>query len=106
MRDRARAPHHERMPRYLIERTFPDGLEVPTTNEGAKALRGIIDNNAAEGVTWVHSYVSADRQRTYCIYDAPDPEAIRTVAGVNNLPVDQIEEVRVLDPYFYVESLA
>ena len=54
----------------------------------------------------MHSYVSADRQRTYCIYDAPDPEAIRTVAGVNNLPVDEIKEVRVLDPYFYVESLA
>jgi len=94
------------MPRYLIERTFPDGLEVPTTKEGAKALVGIIDNNATEGVTWVHSYVSSDRQRTYCIYDAPDPEAIRTVAGVNNLPVDAINEVRVLDPYFYVESLA
>jgi len=87
--------HDQRMPRYLIERTFPDGLEVPTTKEGAKALVGIIDNNATEGVTWVHSYVSADRQRTYCIYDAPDPEAIRAV-----------NEVRVLDPYFYVESLA
>ncbi len=94
------------MPRYMIERTFPDGLEVPTTSEGAKALVGIIQNNAAEGVTWVHSYVSADRGSTYCIYDAPNPEAIRTVAGTNNLPVDAIKEVRVLDPYFYVESVA
>ena len=94
------------MPRYLIERTFPDGLEVPTTNEGAKALVGIIDNNAEQGVTWIHSYVSADRKNTYCIYDAPTPEAIRTVAGTNNLPVDAITEVRVLDPYFYVESVA
>jgi hypothetical protein len=106
MRGARREAHDQRMPRYLIERTFPDGLEVPTTKEGAKALVGIIDNNATEGVTWVHSYVSSDRQRTYCIYDAPDPEAIRTVAGVNNLPVDAINEVRVLDPYFYVESLA
>ena len=94
------------MPRYMIERTFPTGLEVPTTGDGANALFGIIENNAAEGVTWVHSYVTADRRSTYCVYDAPNPEAIRTVAGANNLPVDQIKEVRVLDPYFYVESSA
>jgi hypothetical protein len=61
---------------------------------------------AAPGPHVGHSYVSADRQRASCIYDAPDPESISTVAGVNNLPVDQIKEVRVLDPYFYVESLA
>ncbi len=94
------------MPRYMIERTFPAGLEVPTTHEGAAAMLGIIGNNAAEGVTWVHSYVTADRGSTYCVYDAPNPEAIRTVAGTNSLPVDQIKEVRVLDPYFYVESSA
>jgi hypothetical protein len=35
------------------------------------------------------------------VYDAPEPEAIRRVATVNDLPVDAITEVRVLDPYFY-----
>ena len=51
--------------------------------------------------------VGRSRQRTRAASTtAPDPDAIRTVAGVNNLPVDEIEEVRVLDPYFYVESLA
>ena len=61
---------------------IPDRADLPGAASrcrplegGAKALVGIIDNNAAAGVTWVHSYVSADRQRTYCIYDAPDPEA-------------------------------
>lgn len=92
------------MPRYLVERTFPDGLEVPTTDTGAKAMLGIVEGNAGHGVTWVHSYVTADRTHTYCIYDAPDPEAIRSAAGTNSLPVDRISEVRVLDPYFYVES--
>lgn len=57
--------------------------------------------NASEGVTWVHSYVTPDRKHTYCIYDGPSPEAIRTVAQRNELPVDSIAEVSVLDPYFY-----
>jgi hypothetical protein len=52
-------------------------------------------------VTWVHSYVSPDRKKTFCIYDSPTPEAIRTVAGRNGLPVDHITEVSTLDPYFY-----
>jgi Protein of unknown function (DUF4242) len=49
----------------------------------------------------VHSYVSADKHTTFCIYDGPTPEAIRKTAARNTLPVDQITEVRVLDPYFY-----
>ena len=51
--------------------------------------------------TWVHSYVTEDKKKTFCVYDAPSPEAIRRAARRNNLPVDQITEVRVLDPYFY-----
>lgn len=92
------------MPRYLVERTFSEGLVIPTTDAGAAACRTVVENNAAQGVTWVHSYVSADKGTTYCIYDAPTPEAIRAVAQVNGLPVDQITEVRVLDPYFYVQA--
>ncbi len=92
------------MPRYLVERTFPDGLEIPTDKAGAETCVSVVDQNATEGVSWVHSYVTPDRVTTYCIYDAPDPEAIRRAAGLNGLPVDRISEVRVLDPYFYVES--
>jgi len=89
------------MSRYLVERTFPDGLSIPQTEAGAKAVRSVVDTNAKDGVTWVHSYVSPDRQKTFCIYDGPSPEAIRTVAERNKLPVDRITEVWVLDPYFY-----
>ncbi len=53
------------------------------------------------GVTWVHSYVSEDLRKTWCVYDAPNLDAIREVAQRNNLPIDHIESVRVLDPYFY-----
>jgi hypothetical protein len=89
------------MPRYIVERNFPKGLSVPATEEGARACMSVIANNASDGVTWIHSYVTIDRSKTFCIYDAPNPEAIRKVAGANNLPVDKITPVRVLDPYFY-----
>jgi hypothetical protein len=89
------------MPRYLIERTFPAGLSIPQTADGAKAVQQVVDNNAMDGVTWVHSYVNPERTKTFCVYDGPSPEAIRTVAERNKLPVDRITEVSVLDPYFY-----
>ncbi len=60
-----------------------------------------MSRNAEGGVTWVHSYVSPDKKQTYCIYDAPSPEAIRNAARRSSLPVDKITEVSVLDPYFY-----
>ena len=65
------------------------------------ACCGVVARNAGEGVSWVHSYVSADKTKTFCIYDAPTPEAIRAAAGTTGLPVDQISRVTVLDPYFY-----
>jgi hypothetical protein len=89
------------MPRYLVERTFPEGLAIPMDEQGAKATRSVVDGNSAHGVTWVHSYVNPDNTATYCIYDGPSTDAIRSAAEVNGLPVDRITEVRVLDPYFY-----
>ena len=89
------------MPRYVIERTFPNGLHVPVNQEGAHALLDIVNRNSEQGVTWIHSYVSKDKSRSFCIYDAPTPEAIRAVAQRNALPVNSITEVSVLAPYFY-----
>jgi Protein of unknown function (DUF4242) len=89
------------MPRFLVERSFADGLQIPADEQGAKACLVVVDGNATEGVTWVHSYVTPDRRRTFCVYDGPSPEAIRRAAQTNQLPVDRITEVRVLDPYFY-----
>jgi Protein of unknown function (DUF4242) len=89
------------MPRYMVQRTFEEGLHIPIANGGADVCQGVVDRNAEEGVTWVHSYVSADKGTTFCVYDAPTPEAIRKTAARNELPVDQITEVRVLDPYYY-----
>jgi hypothetical protein len=89
------------VPRYLVQRTFTDGLHIPMNDEGAKTCLSVVDRNADVGVTWVHSYVSSDKSVTYCVYDGPSPEAIRAAATSNGLPVDQITEVTVLDPYFY-----
>lgn len=68
------------MPRYLIERTFPGGLNIPMNADGAGVCRAVVETNATNGVTWVHSYVSTDGKTTHCIYDAPDADAIRRVA--------------------------
>lgn len=90
------------MPRYVVERTFPDGLRIPVDPQGSQICLNVVEQNADQGVTWVHSYVSEDKTTTYCVYDAPSPEAIRTAASRNELPVNRITQVRVLDPYFYV----
>ena len=92
------------MPRYMVERTFDGGLHIPTDSEGAKTCLSVVDTNGGEGVTWVHSYVTDDKSKTFCIYDGPSPESIQRAAQANGLPVDSVNEVRVLDPYFYTAS--
>ena len=89
------------MPRYLVQRTFRGGLELPLTPEGASASDLIVWHNLEEQVNWVRSFVTTDRHTTYCIYDGPSPEAVRRAARRNGQPVDRITEVRVLDPWFY-----
>jgi hypothetical protein len=85
----------------MVERTFADGLTIPQSAEGAETCLSVVGANASHGVTWVHSYVTGDHSKTFCIYDGPSPEAIRAAAGDTGLPIDAISEVSVLDPYFY-----
>jgi hypothetical protein len=89
------------MPRYIVQRSFPDGLQIPVADGGVEICRAVVEKNSEDGVTWLSSYVSEDKTRTFCVYDAPTPEAIRKTAAGNELPVDEITQVRVLDPYFY-----
>lgn len=53
------------MPRYLVERTFDDGLRIPINDDGAGICRSVVAGNADFGVTWVHSYVSDDKGTTW-----------------------------------------
>jgi hypothetical protein len=89
------------MKRFLVERTFPNGLIIPINEEGRMMCLSVVSNNAEDNVTWIHSYVTKDKKKTFCIYDAPSEAAIRKSAKANGLPVDNITEVSVLDPYFY-----
>jgi hypothetical protein len=89
------------MPRYLVERLFPAGLPIGADAAGAEACREVIQRNAEDGVTWVNSFVTTDRRRTYCVYDAPSPESLRRAAFRNALPVTRIVEVHELSPYFH-----
>jgi Protein of unknown function (DUF4242) len=89
------------VPRYIVERLFPDRLLITAGAEGVERVLAIVERNGDEGVTWIHSYVSDDRRKTFCVYDAPTPEAIRKTGARNDLPVERITQVRVLDPYFY-----
>ena len=91
----------ETMKRFLVERTWPDGIHIPLDNKGNGICQSIISNNSEEKVFWVHSYVTADKGKSFCIYDGPNENAIRDAAALNNQPVDRITEVRVFDPYFY-----
>src|SRR3954454_23399353 len=63
------------MPLYMIERAFAQDVDV--SGDDVKLIDEI---NADEGVRWVFSFLSADRRRTYCLYEAPSPEAIIAAA--------------------------
>jgi len=76
------------MPRYLIERNFAE--QIGLTKEAVESVNRI---NGEEGVAWIFSFLSADKRKTYCLYEAPNPEAIRAAARRNNLPADVIIEV-------------
>ena len=76
------------MPLFLIERNFPGALELDA--QGVAAIRAV--NNDA-GVNWLYSFLSADRRKTYCLYEAPSIEAIRKAAERAGIPADVITEV-------------
>src|SRR5919201_4032301 len=83
------------MPLYMIERRFADQLEL--TADDVKLIEEI---NADEGVRWLFSFLSADRHRTYCLYEAPSPDAILAAARRVNVPADEIVEVGAATPQF------
>jgi hypothetical protein len=88
------------VPRYIVERTYNELWDIGTDEFGAEKCRNVVERNLDLGVTWLMSYVSLDKTRSYCVYDAPHPEAIRKTAARNALPVDSITQVTVFDPYF------
>ncbi len=76
------------MPIFMVERNFAEALE-PSLD----VTDGINRINVQEGVRWLYSFLSADKRKTYCLYEAPSPEAIRSAAARAGLPADVVVEV-------------
>ncbi len=83
------------MPLFMIERTFAEQLDLTTDD-----ITMIEEVNADEGVRWLFSFLSADRRRTYCLYEAPAAEAIVAAARRANVPADVVVEVGPGTPEF------
>ena len=78
---------------FLVERNFAEKLQV--TPEGAASINKV---NTEIGVQWLISFLSADKKKTYCLYEASSAEAIREAASRNGVPADVIIEVGELMP--------
>jgi hypothetical protein len=83
------------MPLYVIERSFADQLDLSTED-----VELIEEANGDAGVRWLFSFLSADRRRTYCLYEAPSPDAILAAAKKANVPADVVVEVSAATPQF------
>ena len=81
------------MPLYVIERKFADQLDLTTDD-----VRAIDAVNADEGVSWLFSFITADKLRTYCLYEAPSPDKLMDAARRANVPADSIIEVTRFTP--------
>ncbi|SHJ80207.1 Protein of unknown function [Ruegeria lacuscaerulensis ITI-1157] len=81
------------MPRYIIERNFAEQLDL-----GDDDKIKIKEINDEEGIEWIFSFLSADKRKTYCLYEAPDAESLRKAAKRLNIPADVITPVDRIDP--------
>ena len=73
---------------FIIERNFATALNV-----SADELKEIVDINALVGVKWLYSFLSADKRKTYCLYEAESGDAIREAARRAGLPADVVIEL-------------
>ena len=89
------------MPLFVIERNFAEEL-LPTV-EGMAEIGHINDEI---GVQWLYSFLSADKRKTYCLYEAPSAEAIRAAAARAGIPADVIVEVSELRPEMFAQAAA
>jgi hypothetical protein len=84
------------MPRFLIERNFAEAIEA--TKEAVDAVQRANDD---EGVRWLFSFLTPDKRKTYCLYEAPNAEAIRAAARQANIPADVVIEVSEIRPELF-----
>ena len=86
------------MPKFVIEREIPEAGKMSLEQMKAMSQKscGVLREMGVE-IQWVQSYVS-DR-KIYCIYVAPDEDAVRQHARQGGFPVNRISRIRsVIDP--------
>ena len=81
------------MPLFVIERNFADEVDLDALDHGE--IRLVNDD---VGVRWVYSFLSSDKKKTYCLYEAPSAEAIRDAAERLGIPADVIVPVEQFGP--------
>jgi hypothetical protein len=81
------------MPLFVIERNFAEQLDIDALDHAhVKAV------NDDSGVRWIYSFLAADKKKTYCVYEAPNAEAIRLAAGRLGIPADVVISVEQFGP--------
>jgi len=75
------------MPMFMIERNFADEIALDPNNDV------ILEINEEVGVKWLYSFLSLDKKKTYCLYEAPNADAVREAARRANVPADTVIQV-------------
>jgi hypothetical protein len=76
------------MPLFLVERNFTDQVNI--SSEEFRQIKQITDEL---GPDWLFTFLSSDKKKAYCLYEATDPQQLRDHAEVIGLPADSILEV-------------
>ncbi len=75
------------MATFIIERNFAEQISLDPENEG------ILKVNEEVGVKWLYSFLSLDKKKTYCLYEAPNAEAVIEAARRAGVPADVVTQV-------------
>lgn len=73
---------------FMIERNFGQAFSASKSD-----YKAVVDINQVAGVKWLYSFLSADKRKTYCLYEAESGDAIREAARRAGLPADIVIEI-------------
>ncbi|MGA9278646.1 DUF4242 domain-containing protein [Ilumatobacter sp.] len=76
------------MPMFVVEREFAEKFDPDEAG-----LKLIDQYNEDHDITWITSFLSADKKRTYCLYECADIEVLRRHAHDLGIPADEITQV-------------
>ncbi len=86
------------MPKYVIEREIPGaGNMTPQELQAVSQKSCSVLNSMGPRIQWLQSFVTGDK--IYCVYIAPDKQAVREHAESGGFPANRISEVKtIIDP--------